>query len=100
MSVAVGILTARGRMTSHAALVARQMGKVYVAGCEALQIDYTGRMMHVGKTTLKEGDWISLDGSSGEVVQGEVRTLPSEVLQVLLNGSLGLRTSRGCVAFA
>ena len=94
MEAAQGILTARGGMTSHAALVARQMGKVCVAGCEALQIDYSGRMMHVGKTTLKEGDWISLDGSSGEVVQGEVQTLPSEVLQVLLNGSLEPRTSR------
>jgi len=100
MEAAQGILTARGGMTSHAALVARQMGKVCVAGCEALQIDYSGRMMHVGKTTLKEGDWISLDGSSGEVVQGEVRTLPSEVLQVLLNGTLGPRTSRVYQQFA
>jgi pyruvate,orthophosphate dikinase len=100
MEAAQGILTARGGMTSHAALVARQMGKVCVAGCEALQIDYSGRMMHVGKTTLKEGDWLSLDGSSGEVVQGEVRTLPSEVLQVLLNGTLGPRTSRVYQQFA
>jgi pyruvate,orthophosphate dikinase len=100
MEAAQGILTARGGMTSHAALVARQMGKVCVAGCEALQIDYGSRMMHVGKTTLKEGDWISLDGSSGEVVQGEVRTLPSEVLQVLLNGTLGPRTSRVYQQFA
>jgi pyruvate,orthophosphate dikinase len=100
MEAAQGILTARGGMTSHAALVARQMGKVCVAGCDALQIDYGSRMMHVGKTTLKEGDWISLDGSSGEVVQGEVRTLPSEVLQVLLNGTLGPRTSRVYQQFA
>ena len=100
MEAAQGILTARGGMTSHAALVARQMGKVCVAGCEALQIDYGSRTMHVGKTTLKEGDWISLDGSSGEVVQGEVRTLPSEVLQVLLNGTLGPRTSRVYQQFA
>ncbi|HXK26794.1 MAG TPA: pyruvate, phosphate dikinase [Candidatus Binatia bacterium] len=94
MEAAQGILTARGGMTSHAALVARQMGKVCVAGCEALQIDYSGRMMHVGKTTLKEGDWVSLDGSSGEVVQGKVRTLPSEVLQVLLGGNLDSKKSR------
>jgi len=100
MEAAQGILTARGGMTSHAALVARQMGKVCVAGCEALQIDYSGRVMHVGKTTLKEGDWISLDGSSGEVVQGEVQTLPSEVLQVLLNGTLERRTSRVYQQFA
>jgi len=100
MEAAQGILTARGGMTSHAALVARQMGKVCVAGCDALQIDYGSRMMLVGKTTLKEGDWISLDGSSGEVVQGEVQTLPSEVLQVLLNGTLERRTSRVYQQFA
>jgi pyruvate,orthophosphate dikinase len=100
MEAAQGILTARGGMTSHAALVARQMGKVCVAGCDALQIDYGSRKMLVGKTTLKEGDWVSLDGSSGEVVQGEVRTLPSEVLQVLLNGTLERRTSRVYQQFA
>ena len=94
MEAAQGILTARGGMTSHAALVARQMGKVCVAGCEALQIDYGSRMMHVGKTMLKEGDWISLDGSSGEVVLGEIRTLPSEVLQVLLGGNVDSKKSR------
>jgi len=88
MEAAEGILTARGGMTSHAALVARQMGKVCVAGCEALNIDYAGRMMRVGETILKEGDWISVDGSTGEVIQGEIRTLPSEVLQVLQSGIL------------
>lgn len=85
MEAAEGILTARGGMTSHAALVARQMGKVCVAGCEALNIDYTERKLHVGETVLNEGDWISVDGSTGEVIQGEIRTLPSEVLQILLN---------------
>ncbi|HZD41173.1 MAG TPA: pyruvate, phosphate dikinase, partial [Terriglobales bacterium] len=85
MEAAEGILTARGGMTSHAALVARQMGKVCVAGCEALNIDYTERKLHVGETVLNEGDWISVDGSTGEVIQGKIRTLPSEVLQVLLN---------------
>lgn len=100
MEAAQGILTARGGMTSHAALVARQMGKVCVAGCEALQIDYSGRMMQVGKTTLKEGDWISVDGSTGEVVRGEVRTLPSEVLQVLLGRNLDSRKSRVHQQFA
>jgi pyruvate,orthophosphate dikinase len=84
MEAAEGILTARGGMTSHAALVARQMGKVCVAGCEGLNIDYAARTMHVGDTILKEGDWLSLDGSTGEVMPGEIRTLPSEVLQVLL----------------
>jgi pyruvate,orthophosphate dikinase len=94
MEAAQGILTARGGMTSHAALVARQMGKVCVAGCEALQIDYAARALRVGAATLKEGEWISVDGSTGEVVQGEIRTLPSEVLQVLLNGTLETRKSR------
>ena len=94
MEVAQGILTARGGMTSHAALVARQMGKVCVAGCEALTVDYAGRTLRVGETILKEGDWLSVDGSSGEVIRGELRTLPSEVLQVLLGGNSGPRNSK------
>jgi pyruvate,orthophosphate dikinase len=75
-------------MTSHAALVARQMGKVAVVGCDALTFDYKARTMTVatpqGPKELKEGDWISVDGSTGEVVSGEVKTTPSEVIQVLL----------------
>jgi pyruvate,orthophosphate dikinase len=94
MEAAEGILTARGGMTSHAALVARQMGKVCVAGCEALNIDYAARTMHVGETILKEGDWLSVDGSTGEVMQGEIRTLPSEVLQVLLGDAREGKESR------
>jgi pyruvate, orthophosphate dikinase len=94
MEAAEGILTARGGMTSHAALVARQMGKVCVAGCEVLNIDYAARTMHVGDTMLKEGDWLSLDGSTGEVMTGEIRTLPSEVLQVLTGKTLEAGKSR------
>jgi pyruvate, orthophosphate dikinase len=94
MEAAEGILTARGGMTSHAALVARQMGKVCVAGCEALHIDYGTRTMRVNGTTLKEGDWISVDGSTGEVIKGEVQTRPSEVLQVLLENTLKASKSR------
>lgn len=94
MEAAEGILTARGGMTSHAALVARQMGKVCVAGCEALTIDYAARTMHVDGTILKEGDWLSLDGSTGEIIPGEIRTLPSEVLQVLLGKARELGKSR------
>jgi pyruvate, orthophosphate dikinase len=93
MEAAEGILTARGGMTSHAALVARQMGKVCVAGCEALQIDYGMRAMRVNGTTLNEGDWISVDGSTGEVIKGEVQTRPSEVLQVILENTLQARKS-------
>jgi pyruvate, orthophosphate dikinase len=94
MEAAEGILTARGGMTSHAALVARQMGKVCVAGCEVLNVDYAARTMHVGETILKEGDWLSLDGSTGEVMTGEIRTLPSEVLQVLTGKTLDPGKSR------
>jgi pyruvate,orthophosphate dikinase len=94
MEAAEGILTARGGMTSHAALVARQMGKVCVAGCEALNIDYAARTMHIGETILKEGDWVSLDGSTGEIIAGKIRTLPSEVLQVLLGKTREMEQSR------
>ncbi len=88
MDVSEGILTARGGMTSHAALVARQMGKVCVAGCGALDIDYAAHQMKVGGHVIKEGDWISLDGSLGEVFVGAIKTRPSEVMQVLIEGSL------------
>jgi pyruvate,orthophosphate dikinase len=100
MDAAQGILTARGGMTSHAALVARQMGKVCVAGCEALHLDYNARTLRVDQRELKEGDWISIDGSTGEVFQGEIPTLPSEVLQVLLGGSLEAKKSRIYQQFA
>jgi len=75
-------------MTSHAALVARQMGKVCVAGCGDLDIDYKKRQLMVNGKTIKEGDFLSLDGTTGEVIEGEVRTNPSEVLQVLLTRSM------------
>ena len=88
MSAAEGILTARGGMTSHAALVARQMGKICVAGCGALHIDYVQRQMTVSGNTIKEGDYISIDGTTGEVIEGAVPTIPSEVLQVLLQKTL------------
>ncbi|MBP7161740.1 pyruvate, phosphate dikinase, partial [Myxococcota bacterium] len=88
MELAEGILTQRGGMTSHATLVARQRGKVCVAGCEAIHIDYQARTLSVGKTVLKEGDWISIDGSTGEVFAGKLETAPSEVLQVLKDKTL------------
>ncbi len=90
MNAAEGILTARGGMTSHAALVARQMGKVCVAGCEALQIDYKAREIKVPGTEwlIKEGDYISIDGTMGEVIYGEIPTKPSEVIQVLIEKTL------------
>ncbi len=88
MTVSEGILTARGGMTSHAALVARQMGKVCVVGCEALDIDYKARTITVDDKVVNEGDWLSIDGFTGEVIVGRLETRPSEVLQVLLEGSL------------
>ena len=83
MNAAQGILTARGGMTSHAALVARQMGKICVAGCGALQIDYRRRQMTAAGQTVKEGDYISIDGTTGEVILGQLKTMPSEVLQAI-----------------
>ncbi len=100
MDAAQGILTARGGMTSHAALVARQMGKICVAGCEAVNIDYVAREMHIEGIVLKEGDWISVDGSTGEVIKGELKTLPSEVLQVLIGRTLDPKASRAYRQFA
>lgn len=90
MNASEGILTARGGMTSHAALVARQMGKVCVAGCGVLQIDYKSRTLKAeGKDfIIREGDFISIDGSTGEVIEGLVHTKPSEVIQVLIEKTL------------
>ncbi len=90
MNASEGILTARGGMTSHAALVARQMGKVCVAGCSELKIDYKKRNFTVeGKNiVVKEGDYISLDGTTGEVILGKLVTKPSEVIQVLISKTM------------
>jgi pyruvate,orthophosphate dikinase len=83
MSVAQGILTATGGMTSHAAVVGRQMGKPSVVGCGALHIDARGKKLRVGGKTLSEGDPISIDGSTGEVMLVAVPTSASEVIQVV-----------------
>jgi pyruvate,orthophosphate dikinase len=88
MAAAQGILTARGGLTSHAAVVARQIGKVAVVGCEALHIDYEKREVRVAGVTLKEGDWLSIDGTTGEVLLGKIPTQPSEVVQVLITKTL------------
>ncbi len=86
MIAAEGILTARGGVSSHAALVARQMGKVCVCGASALQIDYATKTMTVGGKKFNEGDALSIDGTSGSVYAGEVKTASSEVIQGLLEG--------------
>src|SRR5438093_2216475 len=94
MQAADGILTAFGGASSHAALVSRQMGKVCIVGCQALQIDYEKRTLSVAGTTLKEGDFISIDGFTGEVMAGQVATKPSEVVQVLIDKTMKAEQSR------
>jgi pyruvate,orthophosphate dikinase len=83
MFVAQGILTATGGMTSHAAVVGRQMGKPSVVGAGALEISESGRTVNVSGKAVKEGDYISFDGLTGEVKLGQVATRPSEILQVV-----------------
>jgi len=92
MNASLGFITAFGGMTSHAALVARQMGKVCIVGCDAISFDYHARTMTVnsakGTTVLKEGDWVSLDGFTGEFIGGRIDTTPSEVIRVLIEKNL------------
>jgi pyruvate,orthophosphate dikinase len=92
MNASLGFMTAFGGMTSHAALVARQMGKVCIVGCDALSFDYHARTMTVttakGEVVVREGDWISIDGFAGEVINGRVDTTPSEVIRVLIEKNL------------
>ena len=99
MDAAQGILTARGGMTSHAALVARQMGKVCVAGCGALEISYKDRQMVVDGKQVKEGDWISLDGSEGQVILGQIPTHPSEVYRAVIECTIDPMDSAICQVF-
>lgn len=93
MIAAEGILTARGGVSSHAALVARQMGKVCVCGATGIHIDYQNRTLSANGTTLNHGDYISIDGTAGEVFAGEVATAPSEIVQVLVDRSLDPKKS-------
>jgi pyruvate,orthophosphate dikinase len=88
MIAAEGILTAKGGVSSHAALVARQMGKICVCGAAALEIDYGAKTMRVDGQTFKEGDSISINGTAGEVYPGEIKTAASEIVQVLVEKSL------------
>ena len=79
MSAAEGILTARGGMTSHAAVVARGMGKCCVSGAGGINVDYKTRTLEIDGVILREGDYISINGTTGEVYQGEVKTKPAEM---------------------
>ncbi|HEU5255756.1 MAG TPA: pyruvate, phosphate dikinase [Vicinamibacterales bacterium] len=91
MIAAEGILTARGGVSSHAALVARQMGKVCVCGASALDVDYQKRTVSVDGRTFKEGDWMSIDGTSGKVFAGRVKTAPSEIVAGLIHNDEAAR---------
>src|SRR5204862_5842991 len=93
MIAAEGILTAKGGVSSHAALVARQMGKVCVCGASALQIDYAARTMSVDGATYNEGAFISINGTAGEVYPGALPTAASEIVQVLVEKSLEAKES-------
>ena len=94
MIAANGILTARGGVSSHAALVARQMGKICVCGAADVQINYAKRTMKIGSLNFKEGDFLSIDGTTGEIFPGEVKTAPSEVVQGLLENKAAAKRSR------
>jgi len=100
MIAAEGILTARGGVSSHAALVARQMGKVCVCGASKLQVDYQAKTLTASGQTFNEGDYLSIDGTSGNVYAGQLKTAPSEVIQVLLQKSLSPRDSSTYQYFA
>ncbi|MDD5772632.1 MAG: pyruvate, phosphate dikinase [bacterium] len=92
MAVSEGILTSRGGATSHAVVVSRQMGKPCVAGCETIKVDEKNKMFSINSTTVREGDWITIDGGTGRVILGKVDTVESEIIQVL-TGKLDVKQS-------
>ena len=99
MIAAEGILTARGGVSSHAALVARQMGKVCVCGAAALEVDYQARTVKVEGRTFKEGDWLSIDGTAGKVFAGRVATAPSEIVAALVDNDAAARKTEKFKSF-
>ncbi len=99
MIAAEGILTARGGVSSHAALVARQMGKVCICGASALEIDYDRKTVSVTGQTFKEGDYLSIDGTSGTVYAGEIKTAPSEIITGLLQDDAKARATEKFKSF-
>ena len=100
MIAAEGILTARGGLSSHAALVARQMGKVCVCGVSEMSIDYQERTITIGGVVYHEGDYLSLDGTAGLVYAGKLPTAPSEIVQVLIKKTMKPEDSRTYRDFA
>ena len=93
MIAAEGILTARGGVSSHAALLPVKLARC-VCGAAELEIDYHARTVKVGKKTFKEGDFMSINGTTGEVFGGELKTAPSEIIQVLIDKKLNPKKSR------
>jgi pyruvate,orthophosphate dikinase len=100
MIASEGILTAKGGVSSHAALVARQMGKVCVCGAGALQIDYAAKTLTASGQTFKEGDFLSINGTLGNVYAGQLPTAASEIVQVLVEKSLDGKKSETYGLFA
>ncbi|HTD67323.1 MAG TPA: pyruvate, phosphate dikinase, partial [Candidatus Limnocylindria bacterium] len=100
MIAAEGILTARGGVSSHAALVARQMGKVCICGASALEINYDAKTVTVNGQTYKEGDFLSIDGTAGTVYAGQLKTAPSEIIAGLINGDKAAQTTEKYKSFA
>ncbi|HEY5036345.1 MAG TPA: pyruvate, phosphate dikinase [Chthoniobacterales bacterium] len=99
MIAAEGILTAKGGVSSHAALVARQMGKVCICGASELQIDYATKTVSVAGKTLKEGDFLSIDGTAGTVYAGQLATAPSEIITGMLHGDKAAQKTEKFKAF-
>ncbi len=99
MIAAEGILTAKGGVSSHAALVARQMGKVCICGASALSIDYDKKTVSVAGETFKEGDHLSIDGTSGTVYGGQLKTAPSEIITGMLHGDKAAQSTEKFKAF-
>ncbi|MDB6020538.1 MAG: pyruvate phosphate dikinase [Pedosphaera sp.] len=93
MIAAEGILTAKGGVSSHAALVARQMGKVCVCGASALEIDYAAKTVKASGQTFSEGDNLSIDGTTGTVYGGAIKTAPSEIIAGLIHGDKAARAT-------
>jgi pyruvate,orthophosphate dikinase len=100
MIAAEGILTARGGVSSHAALVARQMGKVCVCGASALHIDYDKQILTIEGQSFKEGEFLSIDGTAGTVYAGEIKTAPSEIIAGLINDDKAAQATEKFKSFA
>ncbi len=100
MIAAEGILTARGGVSSHAALVARQMGKVCVCGASSVHIDYEAKTATIAGQVFKEGDHLSIDGTSGTVYAGQIKTAPSEIISGLLNGDKAAQSTEKFRSYA